>query len=306
MKTLKTKIFIIITVAVLVIGLILFGIFGFNNTVDYRKSTEVTVSVDSNVTDPEEKMKSVSEEYFEKVGVSDVAYAFQQTEDGTLIFKFAGDITVIDAAQLKSEIEAEIGNGLVITVTKNEVFNVTDNQIGWICLACGLAIVASFLYILIMEKLAGALSVIVSSLLSAVMFVAVMGIARIPAQPFVWVSLLFSVGFAAILSTVIVNRCNEALKNVANDGNTYVKIADDMTKESVFRIVLSFAALLIFAIALLVIAPVYVKFAGLQLIVAGMVATFVSVAWTGIVWAKVKALNKDKRARVTVKTEEEN
>ncbi len=306
MKTLKTKIFVIITVAVLVVGLVLFGIFGFNDTVDYKKSTEVTVSVDSNVTAPEEKMIAVSEKYFEKVGVSDVAYAFQQTGDGTLIFKFAGDTTVIDAAQLKSEIEAEIGNGLVITVTMNEVFNITDNQIGWICLACGLAIVASFLYILIMEKLAGALSVIITSLLSAIMFVAVMGIARIPAQLFVWVSLLFSVGFAAILSTVIVNRCNEALKNVANDGNTYVKIADDMTKESAFRIILSFAVLLIFAVALLVIAPVYVKFAGLQLIVAGVVATFVSVAWTGIVWAKVKALNKDKRARVSVKEEEEN
>ncbi len=303
MKMTKTKLFIVITLAVLVIGFVLFGVLGLNNTVDYRNAYQIEITADANVQDTMETVKTVSDDYFAKSGVKAQGFAFQQT-DSKLIYKFATDISSIDCNALKTEIETALNSTSNVEVFASTSQTITDNQIGWICLACGLAILASFVYILIMEKLAGAVSVIASSVLSAVLFLAVMGITRIPAQPFVMASLLLSVGLTAILSSVIVNRCNEALKNVGNDKNTYVKIAEDMTKQSMFRIIVSLSVLALASIALLAVAPVYVKFAGLQLIVAGLVSGFVSVGYTGLVWAKVRALSKDKKSRVVTEREE--
>ncbi len=304
MKMTKTKLFIVITLAVLVIGFVLFGVLGLNNTVDYRNAYQIEITADANVQDTMETVKTVSDDYFAKAGVKAQGFAFQQT-DSKLIYKFATDISSIDCGALKTEIETALNSTSNVEVFASTSQTITDNQIGWICLACGLAILASFVYILIMEKLAGAVSVIASSILSAVLFLAVMGITRIPAQPFVMASLLLSVGLTAILSSVIVNRCNEALKNVGNDKSTYVKIAEDMTNQSTFRIIVSLSVLALAAIALLAVAPVYVKFAGLQLIVAGLVAGFVSVGYTGLVWAKVRALYKGKKSRIATEKDEE-
>lgn len=304
MKICKNKLFIIITVALLVIGLALFGVFGMNNTVDYSKSYEINVSVDGNVGETSATMKSVSDSYLASKGFNDVDYAFQQTEDGTLIYKFVNDVSSVNVAELEAEITKALNNTLVVTVKAYETVNFNDNQIGWIILACGLAIIASFIYTLFMEKLAGALTVIATSIISAVLFVAMMGITRIPAQPVLPAVILLSALLASVLSMGIVNRCREALKNVGNDKLSYAQVADKCSAQSRLRVIIVTCALALAGIALVALAPVYLKLAGIQLILSAIVSSFTAYAWSGIIWSALKAVKKDRKAKLVEEVNE--
>ena len=53
----KYKIWVVLTIAVLLIVFTLFGIFGFNQTVDYKDSFEAVVSMDTQLEVAPEKLE---------------------------------------------------------------------------------------------------------------------------------------------------------------------------------------------------------------------------------------------------------
>ena len=63
------KWFTIVVIAVLVIGMTLLGVFGLNDTVDFKESYEVQVSVDQTYEDACTKMRTEAEKYFEANGI---------------------------------------------------------------------------------------------------------------------------------------------------------------------------------------------------------------------------------------------
>ena len=89
----KFKIWISIIIAVIVLGFTVLGIFGFNQTVDYKPSYEVVVSMDTQLDDKltTAKLSERAQSYLEAKGLDAVDYA-TEVIDGpvgkyTIIYK---------------------------------------------------------------------------------------------------------------------------------------------------------------------------------------------------------------------------
>ncbi|MBQ9734958.1 MAG: hypothetical protein IJV95_03755 [Clostridia bacterium] len=287
----KFKWFIVATLAILVVGMTLFGIFGFNNTVDFKDSYEVKVSIDQNVDDAIKILKETTDEYFESNGINDKDYAFQEAAEGaTLIYKFANVDKTLEGklAGLTDKLNTALTTtGAQATVDINKVSGVNDLQTGWVILALGIAMVAIFIYLLIMEKLASAVAVICSSALSMLLFVAIMAITRIPAIPYVEVLACLAGIIAAVLAVTTVGRYREEVKN-ANGKFSAQAVAESVAKKDKKKYLLALIATLVAAVAVAAFFVPYIMIMGAQIAVAGLVATFAAYFMTPFMWTLIK------------------
>ncbi len=287
----KFKWFIVATLAILVVGMTLFGIFGFNNTVDYKESYEVKVSIDQNVDDAVKILKETTDKFFETNGIDDKGYAFQTQGDGTtLIYKFS---SLSDAQLAKIDgLESVLNTALAstsaeATVEPNVVSGANDLQSGWVILALGIAMVAIFIYLLIMEKLASAVAVICSSALSTLLFVALMAITRVPAIPFVEVLACLAGIIGAVLAVTTVGRYREEIKNTTGKFSA-ASVADAVAKKDKKKYLLALIAILVAAVAVAAFFVHYIMIMGAQIAIAGLVATFSAYFMTPFMWVLIK------------------
>jgi hypothetical protein len=138
-----------------------------------------------------------------------------------------------------------------------------------------------------MEKLASAVAVICSAILSFLVFVALTSITRIPAIPYVEVLTAFSAVLGAVLSVTTVGRYKEELKNATgkvNTGELAVKVANAECKKYSFTLISVFIA----AVAVSAFFMPYMMFAGGQILIAGVSAVAVSYTITPVIWTAVK------------------
>ena len=79
----KYKFFIVCALVVLVVGMALFGIFGLNQTVDYKGGYEVRVSIDQSVGNSKSILKNSTEDYFASSDIKS-SYIVQEIDDEIL------------------------------------------------------------------------------------------------------------------------------------------------------------------------------------------------------------------------------
>lgn len=305
----KFKIWLVITLVVIVAGMAILGVFGLNQSVDMDSACEVEVSIDVNIDNASETLKSASEKYFADNGMNVANYATQTLGDGEkVIFRFY-DLDEINITDMKSGLKTTVESALVdkglggleVTVNAYESQGYAYKPIGYTVLAFGLAALAIFVYYAFMEKISGALTVICSSAISAVLYIALASLARIPADSYFGACVAFAAVFAGVLSGGIVNRCGELIRNVGNDKKSYFEIGDIATNLSVTRFVFLSIALLIVCAVLAILGSVMVKFIAAQLAIAGIASLFVAYVWTAILWATFKDFKKDKKYQAAEK-----
>ena len=94
----KYKIWITIMLAIVVLGFTVFGIFGFNQTIDYKNSHEAVVSMDTQLEITPEKLGETAQSYFDAKGISPVSYATQEIDGPigkySIIYKFDKDVNL--------------------------------------------------------------------------------------------------------------------------------------------------------------------------------------------------------------------
>lgn len=295
----KYKLFIIIALIVVVVGMTLFGIFGFNNTVDYSSSYEVRVGIEQSVEDAKLTLKSSADEYLNSKGIKAVDYASQQLNDGkTLVYKFNKDVN-IDDADMKTYIQAKFDAsqtlvGITVTAEYSEVRGNNPFNVGAVVLALGIALVVAFLFALIMEKLSGALALICTSVASALAFISLLAIVRLPSEPVVAISISLAMVLSAILSCSTIAKCSEKYKLSGETKPNTFEIAEQAIKSENKKYLLIAIALLVASIAISAFIQPYLMFAGAQILLAGLVATAVSYFGTPLMWALIKGAKKSK------------
>lgn len=298
----KWKIWVILTVAVLVVGFVLFGIFGFNQTVDYKTSHEAVITMDTQHEIAPEKLKEISETYFTAKNIEFVDYATESIDGPTgkysVIYKFTKDVA-LDTEEMQEYITTVVNSEyIVFSVEYNDaVMPYYSNGIGWIVLALGIASVVAFVYLFFVEKLASAVSVICSAVLSAILFVALLGATRIPAMPFATALCAVSFALATFLSAGLVNRFKEEIKlneskHLSSEKMTYTQIADKAAMSSLLRYSFVFIGLLLVSVVFIAAGAAYVKFLGLQLLVASVSAVFASLVGVPLLWPVLKNCKK--------------
>ena len=308
----KFRIIFIITVIILAAGLTLFGIFGYNQAADYKDGYQLNVSVSENFGEAADVMKTATDEYLSAKGVKSAGYGFQKIDDGeALVYKFATDIgDKIDTAELEASVkqaltdESSVLSGLEVTCEYDSTINYFDSQfIGLIIAGC-ISLVAIFVYIIIMERLAGAVTVAAVTLLSALIFFAALGLTRIPAYPFVGAMIVLCAVLSAVFAAGLVSRYKEQLKNAAGTKVSGREIADKGTSFGMFRIIFIFCALAFVSVLFTAVGPTYIRFMGLQLLLADIVATFTAVGYAPFLWSSIKK-GSDVKKTVKEKPQEE-
>ncbi len=294
------KIWIICALVVIVAGFALLGFLGFNNPIDFKKGYEISVTVNQNYDGSGICAKNAVEEYFAEKGQTDVEYAMQVTDSGdTYIFKFEKlsgvketDLTSFVNQKLTDKYGTDAGGESFYTATikVDEVVPEIYTQVGWLALALGISAVAVFVYLFFTEKVASALSVILSSILSGVLFLALTALTRIPAYPFVGAVFAGACALACMLSAGTVNRYKEAIK--LNPKADNVDVAEKVAKDSALRQILVLGMIVLVSLVFVAFGSAYLKFIGLQLIACGLAAAFASFIGTPIIWTALKKVKK--------------
>ncbi len=289
----KIKLFIVITLSVLLVGMVLVGVLGFNGSVDNPNKNvngyEVQVSVDQNAGDSYDILKTATEEFFANNSLKPVSANTQSINKGrALIYKFDSDVTE-KVAGLADYVTGKLVAAELTTVTVDaEVYQVYAkgfSGVWWFVLAAGVAVVVICLYQLVMEKVAGALATVFSSVLAAVLFVALMGITRLPAAPFIAIGITASAVIGAALSASTVNRYKE-------ESSIYNVSAKELTEKIAVterkKYVLLMIAVALLGIALIAFGLPYLMTAGAQLIVAGLAGTYSAYFGSAVIWSAIK------------------
>lgn len=296
----KNKLFIVITLAVLVVGMTLLGIFQFNQTIDYKNGYELRVAIEQNAGDAKSVLLSSTEDYFEKNGVKSAKYAFQDLDEGKiLVYKFSKDVK-IDTVKLAKHIQDKLDAnttcaGVKATAEYSTVIGNDKFDAGWLILALSIGVVATFVYALIMEKLSGATAMIGSSILSALAFVAIMAITRIPAYPLLGASIALATITASVLSVATSARFREEYKNSAESKPDAVVITEKVMATEIKKYLFTAIAFAVVAVAISVFFVPYMIIVGGQVLLAGLCACASSYFVTPLIWSLIKNCKKNKK-----------
>ena len=199
----KCKIVFVGVLVVLLVGMVILGVFGLNNTKNYDKVNQLKVSISLDLTDSAQTAQATTEKYLQDNEIETYSFGHQILNDGRIfVYQIkSGDVNV---DELKTVIDTAINNSKVIVkVDVNEVTVYSENQSLRIAGVLAITTLAIFVVLLFVEKWKSALTVAITSALSALVFFALINITRIPA-----VSLLgITVSLAFLLSAFISCNC---------------------------------------------------------------------------------------------------
>ena len=298
----KMKYFVISSLIILVVGMTLLGIFGLNKPIDYSDSYEINVSIAIDDDSLKQEMKETADKYFEENGI--IYASFQSQEDGmSLVYKFTTDQTS-KVQELKTVLDAvlslnpQMGTNEVTVVSKYATQGSLVQPLK-ILIAYGIAVVAIFVYMLIMNKLASAVAVICSSIASVVMFIALIALTRIPAVPYFEISAMFAGILGLLLAVSTVGRYREELKNTTANKFSVNEIANKVAKTESKKYLYILVAIVIASVAVSAFFMRYMLIIGGQLLIAGIASLACAYFISPLIWTAIKG--KDKKAKAVEK-----
>lgn len=286
----KIKWFIVALLVILVAGMTMLGIFGFNNTVDYSQSYEIKVSIDIDIDEAKDILKTTTEDYFEEKGIKYVSYQFESDGMG-IIYKLNTDYSA-KLVTLEDDINTALNanantNGVIAKMTSKILYEGKHLQVTKVLLAFGIGLVAIFVYLLFMNKLASAVAVIVSSVVSVIAFIALIALTRLPAFPFIEIMAVVSGVLGAILSVSTVSKYKEEIKN-ATEKVDVRNISDKVAKSELKKYLIALIVLAIAGVALIAFFLPYLMIMGGQIILAGVVSSTTAYFITPLIWSSIK------------------
>lgn len=284
------KAIITVVLALIVVGIALASIFGFNNSVDYKDSYEVVVGVTQKIDEKSIAAKNAAENFFEAKGVAPVDYLSQTSNDASrFIYKFETK-TEIDVNELKAEIEKAVNDasiGVIAEVSElKDVSNKADLGLVWVL---SIAVVFGLVYLAISENFASGLSAIFTAITAGVLFVAMLGLTRLPAYPFLSLNLMVTFILTFVLSLVLARRFKEIAILNGQESIDKVDIICKASCISLKRFILFGIIGLIFSIALAVWGS-YLTILGLQFVISIVCSFLVAYAFMPKFWLLLKKI----------------
>ena len=89
----KSKLFVVLSLVLIVAGLAVFGFMGFNQTVDKKECFEAKITIDQSFDDAKATLVSASKAYLDENNIKAADYAVQKLEDGNVfVYKFNKDV----------------------------------------------------------------------------------------------------------------------------------------------------------------------------------------------------------------------
>ncbi len=274
------KLWITLTLSVIVAGLAVLGFLGFNNAIADKPYYEVSISVDQDVKSSAQITEKASRDFFDINGIPYASYSVQKTGLNTkFIFKFDRDVSEAILG-LEEYVEAQINDvERSVEVKLYKADNKVNVNIVKI-LALALALIAVvFIVSAISYKIKSAIAVVLSSIVSAISFISIIALTRLPASPFIAINGFASLILSVALSLLVINGYAEIQKLAGNDKLSNAEIADASIKAKLLPI-LTFAAVLLAISVGICFGLGYSLFLALQILAVNVCATYSAIVIT--------------------------
>ena len=289
-KNLLTKIWLVATVLIVLAGIVMLSIFGFNNTVDYSKGYELTVGVDQKI-EGQDLVFQTAEEYFVEKVIAPKNYSKVYLNDGaSVVYKFdsAVEIDKIDKVALVSKIENAIDNEFaLVSVDFNEISSYKQDNVLNFSLALLITAVVIFVLALILGKFKVSLGILLASIVSLIFYLGMVALFRIPVCDFLSVFTALSFIFGAILSAILLFKF-KAITKLSDGKNTACEIAKQGAKSSVLKLVVLCFIVVLSSASLLIFGTTYLKFLALHLLVSSVASISTAIIGGSSYWALSK------------------
>lgn len=290
----KCQLILIGILGILLAGMIILGILGTNNTKNYDSVDQLKVSVSLDLTESSKKAQEITEKYLQDNSIDTYSFGSQTLNDGRVfVYQIkSGDVNV---DELKSAIDSVINNSKVsVKVDVSEVTVYSENQGLRIAGVLAITTVAIFVVLIFVEKWKSALTVAITSSLSALLFFALINIVRLPAVSLLVISLSVAFLIGAVLSSVIIVRFREIIKNSSNTIKSIGDVAKQGIVSSLLRVCFICVVLSVLGILLATLLGGYLLFVGLQIVIASIAAGVCAIFVTPLIWVSLnekKSLN---------------
>lgn len=311
MKTLmsKTKIVLIVLLAVLIAGVTLFGVMGLNKTQTFGESYEVQISTQIDFTDHADTIKETAEKVLKKHGVKTADYSLTQEYGSVSIFLFKNKLPEEVINELKTEVTAAITTDKVpmdVEVTQYEANVVKDNSVRWQLIVGTLGAILAFgVYLMFRQRFAAAFSVMVATALEGGLFLALASVSRIPVNTSFYAVMLASVALTALLSAIYTGKAREYTKKRAElEKASAEEVSEKLEKTNELSIAVFSIAMLLFAVAFLAIGPALMRWTGLLLVVATISVDLAVLFVLPFFWLLFRKVTDKKRNKFAYKPTE--
>lgn len=290
-KNLLTKIWLIATLAIVLGGIVLLSVLGFNNTTDFSKGYELTVKVAHKV-DNQDVIPETTEKFFEENNILNEKYSKVYINDGTGVIYSFDDVVEIDKVALnalKLKIEEALDNSLAqVSVEFKEFKTNNQNRVLFFALALLISAIIIFLFTLILGKLKVALITLIASVGSLISYLGMVALFRVPIFNVlgVFTSIAFIFGF--ILSLILAINFRQIIKLVSTEKLSLEGVANKGVKNNLFKFICIAVIILVLAIAMLIFGGVYLKFVALHLVLSAVSSFAVALIGVPFLWTLSK------------------
>ena len=283
------KIGLVVTLGLILIGMVFFGIFGFNKTLDNSTSYQVIVSVDQDIDGEGAKVKETAEKYFDEVGVK--VFSVQEANEGSTYIYILKE-NKVDAELLKNKVQEAVGDSVVAECSLKEVKEDFSNQVVNTVIALAVALAVIFVYLLVVNKLATALTVIFNAIYASILAIALFALTRIPVFATIEIYVVAAFVLSAILSVVIGSRAREVETLVGNEKLTKGEVITQAIKDSMFRLLAFIVVVVAIGIVLVSAFTPHLIYSAIHVLIAGVSALVVSVIGSYILGSILKTSKK--------------
>lgn len=299
-KVLNYKLLSLIAAIVIIAGVVLAAVLGFNADVSAKGAKTLTVKIFATATDSA-RVDAVrvicDKEIGNKLDVTDT-YVTRISGDTELVYVFDEDGKVSTLQTVKNNVQAKLdaakaeeGNklyGTFLNATANVETVKATMPTGYVwraILAAVLVLVVEFVYVAIRFKLNMGIAAALSSFVGTALTVALVALVRIPVTTAAAYAFAFALLYTTATTLLVLAKQREALKNEAKDANPEETVANAVPVKELVLLAVSLAVALVLVGA---IATAAVRWFALTAFVGLIAGTFSSLLFLPSVYLPLK------------------
>jgi len=266
----KAKFVLIGLLALVVIGAVIFGVFGFNNSPAFGTGYEITVKTESAFPGNADKILEVVDGE-----LSYDNYYMEEDFHSLQVFEVSKKVSAEKINALKTKIDKAINEGSLnpidIEVSQNEIKSSSEITLWQAGVVTAVVLVIAMAYLMIRQRFAGAFAVALSAIAEGLIFTALVAVTRTVVTQYLYAVLALSVVITLFASVLYTADARSLTKKQA--GQKALSAEDAFKslecKNGFISLVVAVVVLLIGAL-MLAFGPAIIRWVGLSVVLASV------------------------------------
>lgn len=304
------KYFLLVPLIIVLVSLIIFIIFSFNKSYDFKQNYTFTLDYKSDISKStyNDCTNIIENNLYDKFGNSISVVTQKQNEDieiGTIVKVYTNEISEDTVSKLndvieniKTQVNTKIGGGHCIVsdvnLSKSQNYG---SEILWTGISMMVVMAVMFAYLWLRYELKTALVSLTLAPFITIMYTALYVLLRLPVSTLFCIPLLASVVISYVMFVLFANSTRANLKNDKFAKSTNAEILlDSMDKISKPVLGITILSAFIYLITLLLFTKRFVVFA-ISGLIGVILAIYASIIISSILWSKMYRKDKDMRLK---------